>query len=103
MSYSKIYAIIVLILVSIVAITFGIGYYIDKSQEEQYAQFRSLEMKSLSSTEDETKKLALIARLKQNIAKLGEMATKDPSKIAIIETQKAELRLHIKSMENTRW
>ncbi len=96
MSYSKIYIVIMIVIVIILSSVLGLGYYIDKSQEERFAKF---EMKAYDTNEYDN--LALIARLKNKIAKLNEMAIKDPSKIAIIEKQKQEIALHIKAAENS--
>lgn len=100
MSYTKVYMIIMVIIIIIISGTIGAGYYIDQVQEEQFAKLEPRITES--KTADDKNKLALIARLKSKIIKLNEMAAKDPSKNAIIEIQKREIELHINAVEKSR-
>ena len=100
MSYTKVYVIILIAIIVVISGTIGAGYYIDKMQEEQFAELEPRIKEA--NTDDDKNKLALIARLKTKIVKLDEMAAKDPSKNAIIDIQKREIELHINAVEKSR-
>lgn len=98
-SYTKIYVVVFIIFISIIAATILAGIYIEESQKTKWSMMPEIDHSH--KKEFSPAVTNQIIELKDKIIKLDIMARKSPEKISIIEDQKKVIRAHIKALENS--